>query len=386
MAIAFIAALFVITWWPDAGAALDPEVADDAADFPNYYFGGERWLDGEPIYDPLTDEVRGLFGIGGYDTYPADPPPTIVLFSPFSIFGYEAAWWIWQVVSLGLVVASVVIVAKEVGYSAPVAAVIGAAALLTSPVRFLLVRNHMESLLLFLGVIGWLGLRRGMGTRAAAWWGVAAGLKLFPGMWLVGMLDRRRSRAALTGLGVALGLVVAGGLAIGLDNVEAFVTEVIPESRRWYGVLGNYSLVSVGSALVAPWLGWVLTAVALVVLLPRYLGRPSGPDRTLVLGTALALLVSPLSWLNYLVLAIPALLVLSKNLDLRGRAADRIMLAALVVALLAWGPVTTDSELVSELVSFVPTYAMLGLFLIAHRRIEEVEWVSTSATRLPPTS
>ena len=55
------------------------------------------------------------------------------------------------------------------------------------------------------------------------------------------------------------------------------------------------------------------------------------PDltRLYVSGVALALLLSPLSWLNYFVLVIPALIILSSSLDLADIASHRVGLAVL---------------------------------------------------------
>ena len=373
-AIAFTLVIFVLLFGPVAFRALEPESPASAADFPNYYFGGERLMDGRPVYDDLATEVEAQFGLVGYDTYPADPPPTVVLFAPFSLLSYEAAWRLWQALSAILIFYSLNLVAREVGYPPPAAAVIASVAFLTTPVRFLLERNHMESLLLILGVLGWRAIRRGNESRGAGLWGLATGLKLFPGMWLVGLIDGRRRRAAVQGGTVAIGMLAVAGIVVGADNVAQYVSETIPAARQWYGTLGNYSLFSVGTGLVARWFGWMLVLAGALTLLPRYLTRPSGPDRSFVLGTTLALLLSPLAWLNYLVLAIPAVIILSCHLDLATNARHRIGGSALVVALFGWGPITIGSELLSELGSFVPTYALVALFVIADRSMKEMSW------------
>lgn len=374
-----------LSWSSAIDRALNPTDPHEAADFPNYYFGGERWLDDRPVYDILDEEIEALFGVEGYDTYPADPPTTVVLFSPLSSLSYETAWKVWQAISALLAFGAVVIVSRECGYSPQWAVVFASLAFLTTPVRFLLERNHMESVLLILGVLGWRALRRSSSLRGSVFWGLATGLKLFPGMWLVGFArtDRRRT---IVGLGLAVGLLVVGAVALGWSNVEQFIDETVPGSRRWYGVLGNYSLVSLGTAFVAPWLGWIATVAALGWLLPKYLNGNDFADRVYVLGTSVALLVSPLSWLNYFVLVIPALVILSCHLDLAGESSHRIGFTALVVPLMFWGPIVTDSEYVSLVLSYLPTLALLALFLIGHRHIKEAPWLSTSETEPQPTN
>lgn len=383
MIVALSATIFALAWGPGALSSMDPETPEQAADFPNYWFGGERLRDGRPVYDVLEDDFAERFGVSGYDTYPADPPPTVVLFSPLSFLDYPIAWVVWQIISATLVFTAIHIVSREVGYSPAAATAIAAASFVTSPVRFLLGRNHMESVLLMLGVLGWRALRRG--GRGEIAWGLATGLKLFPGMWLLGLWSRHRRRT-LVGLAVAAGLLIVGSAVLGPDNLGQFVGETVPGSRRWYGTLGNYSLLSVGTAFAGVWLGWVLLGAGLVTLGPRYLRGGGDPDRAYVLGTALALLVSPLSWLNYLVLVIPALIMLSCHLDLTGSPSHRIGFVALLVALLGWGPIVTSSELVSEVASFVPTAALVALFLIADRRMETTRWHSMSETPHLPTS
>ncbi len=371
-------ALALFGWWYVATTpqALNPREPAEAADFPNYYFGGERLRLGRPIYDPLEPEIIALFGLEGYTTYPADPPSTIALLAPLSFLGYRAAWYTWSAISMMLLVGSLWAVAREVGYSGPWAAALSAVALLTTPARFLFRSNHMESLLLALGVAGWLAWRRRRWRLAAVGFGVAAALKFFPGMWLLGLL-RSRPRAGLVGIGVAAAALLVGGAITGVDNSVAFTTDVVSRAGRWYGTLGNYSLLSFGHALAGGWLGWLLLAVGAGSLLPAYLARPPDPDRVMVEGTAAALLLSPLSWLNYLVLVLPALLILSCRVDWR-RPSQQIGFVALMGGLVFWGPVVLGSELASVLVSFVPTYALVALFFVGRRlETKEQAWSST---------
>ncbi|MGH9054240.1 MAG: glycosyltransferase family 87 protein [Acidimicrobiia bacterium] len=341
-------------------------------DFPNYYFAGRRVLEGRPVYGEIGDEVQRALGWEGYRAYPADPPATVVLLAPLSLLPYRLAWWSLALVSVTLIAGVTALTAREVGFSWWVAAAVGALALASNPARFLLARNHMESLILLAGFLGWLAWRRGRDRRLGAWWGMAAALKLFPAMWLVGLAGAR-PRALAWGIVTATSATLIGAAVVGLDGVATFIGEVIPQSRRWYGTAGNYSFLSVGTALGGPWLGWMLAAAGALWLVPAYLRKAHGSDLVWVAGTAAALLLSPLSWLNYLVLAFPGLVILARHLDL-GRPSERWMLAGLALGL-AWWPETVrlGALVPTVLASSLPTAALVAMFWLAVHHLPQVQ-------------
>ena len=337
-------------------------------DFPNYYLGGERLFDGRPVYGSLEAEVEERFGVEGYDAYPADPPPTVLLVAPLSLLSYDAAWLVLAGLSVVVLLLVTYLTSRRVGFSAEAGVLLASIALLTTSSRFLLIRNHVEGLVLLLGFFGWTALRRRDSRAAGVWWGLATALKLFPGMWLIGLMKRTSRVGVFAGIATVAVLGLVSLAVLGWSNVEDFATLVIGSSTRWYGVLGNYSLLSFGTALSSVTLGWVFTGIGVLTLVPVYVKLAVRPDQVWVAGTAAALLLSPLSWLNYLVLAIPALIIVGSYLDMHVRT-DRWLLVGLVASLGFWGPVVFAGELPSLLVSFVPTYGLVALFVVAIRRM-----------------
>jgi hypothetical protein len=339
-------------------------------DFPNYYLGGEHLFDGRPVYGELEDEVQERFGVAGYDAYPADPPPTMVVVAPLSLLPYNTAWLLVAFVSILILVAVVYLTAREMQFDPRWSATLAAVALVTTSFRFLITRNHIESLVLLFGFLGWRALRRRGAESAGVWWGLATALKLFPGVWLMGLFPRRTRVGVVTGSGVVIVLFMVSLAVMGLEDVSYFATDVVGASTRWYGALGNYSLLSLGTALVSTTLGWVLTGLAVLILVPAYLKFAVHPDQVFVAGTAAALLISPLSWLNYLILAIPALVIVGARLDVR-QSSDRWWLFGLVASLGFWGPVVFAAKFPTILVSFIPTYGLVALFVFAVTRLRE---------------
>ena len=96
-----------------------PKSLDGTAlpDFPNYYFGGERLFDGRPVYGSLEAEVEQRFGVSGYDAYPADPPPTVLLVAPLSLLPYDTAWFLLAGLSVIIMVSVTYLTAREVAFS-----------------------------------------------------------------------------------------------------------------------------------------------------------------------------------------------------------------------------------------------------------------------------
>lgn len=357
--------LFTLFWANEVPKRLNGAALPD---FPNYYLGGEKLFDGRPVYGSLEAEVEDRFGVAGYEAYPADPPPTVALLAPLSLLPYDPAWLLLAGISVVIMVAVAYLTAREAGCDAEIGAALASFALLSTSFRFLIVRNHAETFVLLFGYLGWRALRRGREGSTGIWWGLATALKLWPGMWLVGLAGRR-SRAGL--LGGAAAVVAVGLVSLAVvrwGNFVDFATQVVGASTRWYGALGNYSLLSLGTALVSQWFGWVLLGLGALVIVPLYLRHARSADQLWVGGTAVALLLSPLSWLNYLVLAIPALIIVGVRLDIR-QSADRWLLFGLVASLGFWGPVVLAAELPSVLVSFVPTYGLVGLLVVALRRL-----------------
>ncbi len=338
-------------------------------DFPNYYIAGRRIGEGRPVYRDIDTEVEALLGWSGYRAYPADPPATLSLVTPLSALAYPVAWWAMAAVSALVILAVVGFTARTVQLSWWISVALGFAALATNPARFLLRRNHIESLVLLAGFLGWWSWRRGVWRSTGWWWGLAGALKLFPGMWLVGAAGDRKWSIVAWGAASAVIVSAAGVLVVGLDDAWRFLTEVIPRSSRWYGTVGNYSLLSVGAALGGPWLAWTFLALGAAAVLFLYMRRSRGPDRTWVAGTAGALLLSPLSWLNYLVLALPGLVILGDAMDLKRRR-ERLLLGFLVVTLAWWPPVIRlDGPVVTVLLSSIPTLGLAVLFWLSLTRL-----------------
>jgi DNA-binding response OmpR family regulator len=194
-------------------------------------------------------------------------------------------------------------------------------------------------------------------------WGVAAALELFPALLLVGLFTAGKKRAAWSGVLAAAMATFAGMVAVGWDDTVAFFRDVIPLSQQWYGTLGNYSLVSFGTALVAPWFGWVLTVIIGVPLLVMYLRDARSASEIWAAGLTLALLLT--SWLNYLVVLLPVLVVTVAGMSWPR---DRYRIVWLVGSLGFWGPIVIGAEIPSVLASFVPTYGLITLFWWTRRR------------------
>ncbi len=289
--------------------------------------------------------------------YLADPPPVSLLFFPARWLSYEVAWWLLIGVSVLAMVAAVWLTGTELGLSRPWIVSLAALSLLTTGFRFHTLRNHFEAVLALLAVLGWLRVRRG--KNPGAYWGLAAALKLFPALWTVAMVRNRR--AVLGGFATFVGVTAIALGVVGPDDFAAYVRDVVPRAEQWYEATGNYSLMSAGSLLGGtPW-GWGLTAAGMAGFGWTICRLGDRPDALYVSGVAWSLLLSPLSWLNYLVLAVSPLMVAVPAIDW-GRRRHLYPGFVMLAGLLAMRPVLVfDSQAINIVLSRIPTVSLLLL-------------------------
>ncbi|MFF8596532.1 glycosyltransferase 87 family protein [Streptomyces sp. NPDC015220] len=144
--------------------------------------------------------------------------------------------------------------------------------------------------------------------------GVATGVKLTPGLFVVYLLLRGRGREAATATAAFAGTVAVGALVLPAASVE-YWTRLFYRSDRvgrpW--IVDNQSLQGMAARLLrdpSPGLAWLLPALA-VAAVGLWLARRAPRARWGVLLTALtALLVSPISWSHHWVWCVPLIAVL----------------------------------------------------------------------------
>ena len=333
-----------------------------APDFPNYYYSAIAEAEGQSIYADFTDRIDA----DRSDSIPninylADPPPVALLFYPVRWMSYELAWWILIVVSGIAMVATVWATGVELGMARPWVISLAAASLLTTGFRFMTLRNHFEAVLALLAALGWVRLRRR--GSPGVYWGIAAGLKLFPALWTVGLLRNRR--AVAHGIASFVAMVGLTVVIIGVQDFPVYVREVIPRASQWLEATGNYSLMSVGTLIGGTSLGWAFTGVGLVGFGWTAHRMGNHHDALYVAGVAWSLLLSPLSWLNYLVIGISPLMVAARNLNWSKRK-ELYPAAFMLVGLLAMRPIVSfESTWLNIVLSRIPTLSLLLLAIWA---------------------
>jgi alpha-1,2-mannosyltransferase len=144
--------------------------------------------------------------------------------------------------------------------------------------------------------------------------GVAAGIKLLPGIFIVYFAITRRTRPALVALAAFLGTVLAG-LAVAPVASWHYWTRLVFEARRVGSAdaVLNQSLRSVALRMHWGTTAWVVavavTGVAGVAISVRLNARGYRLLSVCVFATT-GLLVAPISWIHHWVWAVPVAVVL----------------------------------------------------------------------------
>jgi len=247
------------------------------------------------------------------------PPFAALTFIPLALVGYSTANWVLTAATIGCVAASLWCFAVSTPGQA------GArmrrllpwalpAALLLEPVRSTLAYGQINALLMALVTFDCLTPAprwpRGIGV------GIAAAVKLTPGIFVLFFLLRRDLRAAARA-GLAFAACTGAAFALAPRDSLRYWTQIAYQPARVGGIAyaSNQSILGTLArlGLADPARTWLWAVLGLLVAAFAVTGirgafHTGQVTRALLLNAAAGLLISPISWSHHWVWAAPALL------------------------------------------------------------------------------
>jgi alpha-1,2-mannosyltransferase len=254
-------------------------------------------LDGRPLYTEAP-------GIGVWW-----PPFAIAALTPFALIArlsMPVAKGLYSLVSIVCLVWTIARLGRS-GHPHLATAIAAVAVPLQTNFDYL----NVNAILLVLIVTAAFDLERGRDARAGIWLGLATTLKAFPVLLLVYLAFRRRWTALAWGAGCAV-VLSAGAL------LPAGIPEAVTSAQHWFAssAVGvwvahprNQSLPALLGRFGLPAFVIVIVQLGLVGLVAVALRRPGDPLSELGIVALLMVLVSPLAWEHYYLLALPAWVV-----------------------------------------------------------------------------
>ncbi|GAB2837357.1 glycosyltransferase 87 family protein [Actinocorallia aurea] len=353
-------------------------VAYPSLDHHIYWLGGGALTDGTSLY---TERHAGLWF--------TNTPFMALLFAPASALPLTVARVLWQLGSVAALAWACVCALRLAGRPHSRASLAAAVALglLLEPVWHTLFLGQVNLFLLALVLDD---VRRvAEGRSAGIGVGIAAAVKLTPGIFIVLLFAAGRVRAAVTAGAVFL-LCTGAAFAFAPEASRTYWTGTFLDTSR-VGVpyIGNQSPIGAAARV----LGGVAEIPDAYRLLPLALGiaavavaaawarRGDWLAAAAVTGVA-GLLVSPLSWTHHWVWALPALLVLARK-------SPRVAATAAVLFLLAppWltphdgGP--AEYGLHGLLTVAANAYLAAALLFLAYMAAQAIRTPVRARTELP---
>ncbi|VTS01086.1 membrane protein : Putative conserved integral membrane protein OS=Planctomyces maris DSM 8797 GN=PM8797T_17824 PE=4 SV=1: DUF2029 [Gemmata massiliana] len=306
--------------------------SEPGRDFSQEWLSARNFWTGAPVYSPQRD---AMLRHSGLDTpyfeaemkWNAHPPVAVLVALPFGLItDYAAAHLVWNCVTFFLFVLGFVLLARELGIDVRGGAAFWALALIVSwnAIHQHLFQGQLGFLIAFLLIVGWIADHRGHQTAAGIAVGIAAAMKVFPGLVLVYFVAAGRWRAVAVALLTGVLLHAVALALFGPAAFETYVRDVLPSLGRFQDSWLNVSFTGywrrIGFALGAPAVG-VAVAVAcrlLAIVAIWWVGRSAvGADdrgRAFALAVVGMLLASPIAWTHYFVLLVIPLLFLWQRL------------------------------------------------------------------------
>lgn len=294
-------------------------------------------LQGQSIYSPLAGPAERMFrGVKWadlhYGAFNPHPPAAILACCPPGMLPYAQGAMAWNLVSVYFVLLALMTLARESGVAVGLRQwIIGLALLLpASPMLQQVFHAQNNGVALLLIVMAWAAQRKGFQDTAGICLGLATALKLIPGLLFLFFLLKRQRRAVAVGVAAFLAAQAVAWLILGSDEFLAFLRNLGPHTARFRAGWLNSSLVGLFARLFEPSAvlpghvplrpmpyateaaayGCGLLLVAATAWRQRLALTPPQNDLAFGLWTTAMLLVSPLTWDHYLLLAMPALFLL----------------------------------------------------------------------------
>lgn len=339
-------------------------------DFKVYYSGGQALREGFPIYELIVHVT------GQYDQLPFTYPVfAAVLIVPFTLLSEGWAALAFSALSMAALVATCFLVARVLPRIAgrnlfwstrELTVVILACALMMGPVLWTFYLGQVGALLMFLVVADFLLLRKRQGVLV----GLAAGIKVTPGVFIALYLMAREWRKAAVALGVFAATVVIGWLvqpdqAFGYWTGYLFDTSRVGDAAR----PDNTSLLGVLTRLTSsPRQIWLPIALVIFVagLYLAYRWYRKVPLIAVLVVALTVIVVSPISWSHHLIwlaLVLPVLVALTIRAHRqRDRAVWYACLAASILVLVStWARADSAAEMLRhDGLDFGPQYQILA--------------------------
>ena len=332
----------------------------------------DRLVAGVPLY--MQSPAKGVFW----------PPFTIAALVPFALVARASlalSQGLWAAANVALLAWSVARLARRWGWK-PVVVAIAAVA---KPLQGNFEHQNLLVVLLAMIVAGIDDLYAGRERRAGIWIGAATAAKMFPALLLAYLAYRRRWRALGAGLAAAAVLTVGSMLRYGPVGAVTTVRDWVLMARAGqraagfgFQPLGSWVL-GLGGSEAAVWLAIAVCASLVIAALAAGGARagtvgPEGPLYDVGLVTILAVLVSPIGWFYYQLLAIPAWVAALTLPAPQERRAALVWRVALCVAGVLLSGLLTFDHLYPDALEFLKRYnyvwgALLLLAALAAHRL-----------------
>jgi len=298
------------------------------SDFYQDWASGRNWWNGLSVYTDHRVTIPRY--IGEVDPFclrvefNAHPPSSILVMIPWAMLDYREALLAWNVLSLGMLLASLEIIRRslEVPLTLELIAPAVICLLLSSPLLMQLFHGQWNLILLLLVTGAWAAERSGRPAWAGVLLGAATAIKLFPGFLFLYFLARRQWTAVMAGalaFGMLTGLTAA---LLGPEVYRVYFQELLPKlapvRSSWY----NASLVGFWTRLFDPataevhvlplWrsgmalrVAVLLSGLAVIITVARVVRSAktrTALDHAFGLAVTGMLLVSPMTWDHSLLL------------------------------------------------------------------------------------
>ena len=305
-------------------------------DFPSYYTGAKALIEGERLRDlyDWTCFKRAMSRAGIDDqlgTWVPQTPLTMLPMVPLTPFAPQTARRIWIAVSLSLLIVTLWVLSRLSSLRIEHLILLAACGFVSLHMNFVLGQYYV--LLLFLLAMAYYCLERAHPTAAGILCGVAFGLKLYGGPFLLYFAVRRNWRA-VAGMAVTIFGTIA--LTIGLfgwNEFTHYATRILPRTLDGGSVDPYHPTIASLSTMLrrtfmaepefnphpilnAPWLFFFLRTLSLLAIVAYGLLalRKSGgmPERrAFAWFTIIVLMLSPSTpHYTFLILLLPVVLLL----------------------------------------------------------------------------